>query len=291
MDPEATSVLIQSALQEGFLQCGSTCLVLGAAHGEELGLSNNQPTPGRIHFQGQKGLLYRGVPSKHGGFDYQLVVLASLVERFLTYFHRSPFRGHLKQMKTLLKILEVAWWSSVRTDIWSHVRSCHTCQQYRGSNTKPAGFLQTPEVSAPGEMFGVDFMVRNSVLMVVVDYCTKWVKLFSRQDAKTPKVCQILQSDVPTYLGSDRGPQFTSRCMGRDAETRHRLPSTDQPYGKGQPDSEDDDRLICRGPPSGLEPVVAGVPWDETSKVDWSDCSRGGRTWGYGQRQTGQVLQ
>lgn len=83
---------------------------------QELGLSNNQPTPGHRHVQGQQGFLYQG-------FNYQLV----------PYFH---------------KILEVAWWSSV-----------HRCMESRpGSNTKPAGFLQTPEVSAPGEMFGVDFM-------------------------------------------------------------------------------------------------------------------------------------
>lgn len=61
-------------------------------------------------------------------------------------------------MKTLLKILEVAWWPSVRKDVWDYVRSCQKCQPYKGTNEKPAGQLQQTDVEALGEMIGVDFM-------------------------------------------------------------------------------------------------------------------------------------
>ena len=80
--------------------------------------------------------------------------------------------------------------------------------QYKPSNEKPAGQLQTTEVKALGEMIGVDFMgplplskAQNSVLMVVVDYYTKWVELFALKDAKTPKVCQVLKNDIFTRWG------------------------------------------------------------------------------------------
>lgn len=199
---------------------------------QELSLTVCQPTPGRIHYQLQQGVLYRGVPSKYGGFNYQLVVPAVLSPEFLAYFHDSPFGGHLGRIKTLLKILEVAWWPTVRKDVWGHIRVCQTCQQYKGTNKKPAGQLQTTEVKQPGEMIGVDFMgpfplskARNSVLMVVVDYGSKWVELFALRDAKTPKVCQILKNEiftswgVPAYLVSDRGPQFTSQLMSSLCES------------------------------------------------------------------------
>ena len=170
---------------------------------EELRREDPRASPGRIHYQDQQGVLYRGVPSKYTGFNYQLVVPVKMVEEFLAYFHNSPFGGHLGRMKTLLRILEVAWWPSIRRDVWDHVRSCRKCQQYKATNERPAGQLQQTNVQTPGEMIGVDFMgplplskARNTMLMVVVDYYTKWVELFPMKDANTPRLCKILKDEV-----------------------------------------------------------------------------------------------
>uniref|UniRef100_A0AAR2JKP5 Integrase catalytic domain-containing protein n=1 Tax=Pygocentrus nattereri TaxID=42514 RepID=A0AAR2JKP5_PYGNA len=108
-------------------------------------------------------------------------------------------------------------------DVWKSVKECVTCQQYKSFNTKPAGLLQQTKVQQPGEMIGVDFMghlplshSRNTMLMVVVDYYSKWVELFPLKDAKAPWVCQILRDDiftrwgVPAHIVSDQGPQWTS---------------------------------------------------------------------------------
>lgn len=91
--------------------------------------------------------------------------------------------------------------------------------------------MQTAVVLTPGEMLGVDFMgpfpvskSRNTMLMVVVDYQSKWVELFPLRDAKMPKVVQILKNEiftcwgVPAFLVSDRGPQFTSQVMRKLCE-------------------------------------------------------------------------
>lgn len=178
---------------------------------------------GRVQYQEQQGVLYRGVPSKFGGYNYQLVVPELMTVQFLDYFHSSPFGGHLGRMKTLRRILEVAWWPTMRKDVWKYVKECQVCQLYKTPNVKPAGFLQQTEVNYPGEMVGVDFMgpfpmsrSRNTMLMVVVDYYTKWVELFPLRDAKTARISKILKDElftrwgVPAHIVSDRGPQWTS---------------------------------------------------------------------------------
>lgn len=83
------------------------------------------------------------------------VVCAAHASAKVSYFHISPFGGHLRGMRTLLKILEVAWWPTVHKYLRSRVRACLTCQQYKGSNVKPAGHLQTMDVKSPDDRSGL----------------------------------------------------------------------------------------------------------------------------------------
>ncbi len=77
----------------------------------------------------------------------------------------------------------------------------------------------------PGHMLGVDLMEpfprssqSHEYLMVVVDYCSKWVELYPLRSAKT-HIVNILIKEIftrwgaPTYLVSDRGPQFTAQLL------------------------------------------------------------------------------
>lgn len=153
----------------------------------------------------------------------QLFVPEKLRKQFLEYFHDSPLGGHLGRLKTLLCIMDVAYWPKVRNDVWAHIRNCLICQQYKPDCKKPAGLLQSTSVTEPREMLGIDLMGpfplskrRNQYLLVIVDYCSKWVETFPLRDSKTLKITNILRQEIflrwgtQKYLVSGRGPQFTS---------------------------------------------------------------------------------
>ncbi|KAL1269216.1 hypothetical protein QQF64_031505 [Cirrhinus molitorella] len=179
-----------------------------------------------ITFEDHQGVWYRK------GEKYQLVVPHSLIPDFLHYYQDNPLGGHLGRLKTLLKILEVAWWLSVRKDVWEYLKGCEVCQRYKSSNTKPSGFMQSSQVPTPGHTLGMDLMgpfptskKKNTYLFVLVDYYTKWVEMFPLRDAKTQKIVKILREEVftrwgvPKYLVSDRGPQFTSNVLAELCKT------------------------------------------------------------------------
>lgn len=130
------------------------------------------------------------------------------------------------RMKTLVRILEVAWWPEVWKDVWSYIKACPLCQQYKPSNTKPLGLLQPTDVPEPGYMLGMDFMrpfqkskKGNLFLFVTINNFTKWVEVFTLKDSKANRLCQILKDEVftrwgvPKYILSDQGSQFVSQLL------------------------------------------------------------------------------
>ncbi len=182
--------------------------------------------PSRIHYVIQNDYLFRCVPNKHQGETMQVIIPLTLREKFLQFAHTNPLSGHLGRMKTLRRLLNVVYWPEIRKDVWSFCTTCQTCQIHKPRISKLSGYLQSTPVVEPGHMLGVDLMgpfprssQSHKYLMVVVDYCSKWVELFPLRSAKTHIIVNILIKEIftrwgtPTYLVSDRGPQFTAQLL------------------------------------------------------------------------------
>lgn len=180
----------------------------------------------RIHYVDKNGVVFRSVPDGKKGQKLQIVIPAVFRETFLSYAHDNPMSGHLGKFKTLMRLLDFVYWSSIRTDVWRYCKVCTVCQQHKPTNQKTSGMLQSVPVSEPGYMMGIDLMgpfprssKQNEYLLVIVDYFSKWVEMFPMRVAKAPNIAKILIEEIftrwgtPTYLVSDRGKQFTSNLI------------------------------------------------------------------------------
>ncbi len=81
----------------------------------------------RITMINHQGVMYRRIQSEDGQHRLQLVVPKALIQRTLQSLHRRTTERHHGHLKTLLSILEVAWWPTVRKDVWQYVGSCGIC--------------------------------------------------------------------------------------------------------------------------------------------------------------------
>ncbi|XP_073808802.1 adenosylhomocysteinase isoform X1 [Danio rerio] len=180
----------------------------------------------RTHYICKNGVLFRSIPDSKEGQRLQVVIPEKLREVTLSYAHDSPLSGHLGRFKTLMRLLEFAYWPSIRTDVWEHCKICEKCQRYKPTNLKPAGDLQSVPIVEPGYMLGMDIMGpfprssrQNEYLLVIVDYFTKWVEVFPMRTAKSNTIVRILIEEIftrwgtPAFIVSDRGRQFTSNLL------------------------------------------------------------------------------
>ena len=104
------------------------------------------------------------------------------------------------------------------------LQSCHSCLQYKYSNQLSNSPLQmhivqelwhTIEIDIMG-LFPVTQRQKQYLLVVVVDYFTRWAELFPLRTTTFSGIVNLLVSqiicrwDCPTYILCDNGLQFIS---------------------------------------------------------------------------------
>lgn len=91
--------------------------------------------PSHVSFVRHKGVLYRRILARNQGERYQVVIPQALVLQVMGHFHQRPAGGHVGRLKTLMKVLKLAWWPSVRKDIGEYTTSCKACHPQKVQNT------------------------------------------------------------------------------------------------------------------------------------------------------------
>jgi hypothetical protein len=193
------------------------------------------------NFIQNEGIIYKLPPS---GVKIPFIP-SSLRQSVLQYFHDSPQSGHMGYRKTLERLLRRVFWFHLHDDVFSHVKSCHTCQLNKNPTTQPHGQLKSHVTQGPWDTLCIDFMGplpltknRNTQLLVVVDHFTKWVELFALPDAKADRLCRILEREVfcrwgsPKNILTDNAKNFTGPVLRKLCTTwnvNHKFTTTYHP--------------------------------------------------------------
>lgn len=126
----------------------------------------------------------------------QYVIPRKLVSEVLRAAHDNPLSGHFGARRTLLRARGQFFWASMSTDVRDWYRSCQTCCARRPKPSAPHHPANRQVVAAPLQRVALDILGPldpptergNRYIMVIVDYCTKWVEAMPMID-QTAQTC------------------------------------------------------------------------------------------------------
>ena len=157
---------------------------------------------------------------------HQLVIPKQMVNEVINSLHNSPTGGHLGMKKTLSKIRDRYFWHKMSDDVKHWCRTCDKCEARKAPNKTPKAALQKYVVGAPMERLAIDVMgplplsnKRNSYILVVGDYFTKWTDAIPMRNQTATTIAQKLVDrvitifGVPMQLHSDQGRSFESHVF------------------------------------------------------------------------------
>ena len=166
------------------------------------------------------------------GEKHLLVIPKTRQQKLLQWAHDHPTAGHGGQQKTLFRLSTRVFWESMRKDIFTYIKACAACQQFKYNNTPTSSPMQIHSVNEPWHTIGIDIMgpfpptTRNKrFLLVVVDYFTRWIEVFALRSTTSGDIADILNNEVfsrfglPRYMVSDNGPQFISNLFQSFCQT------------------------------------------------------------------------
>ena len=158
------------------------------------------------------------------GEGFRAAVPRDLREEILKMAHNHPTSGHMGRRRTSFRVRQRFIWPGMYQDIRAFCDACIPCQRrHRPSPAKRAPMV-TETTSMPFERIAVDVtemptsLKGNNCALVIMDYFSKYVRIYPMADQKTETILEGLLDwvhdfGVPDRLHSDQGRQFESRVF------------------------------------------------------------------------------
>lgn len=188
-------------------------------------------SPGKYpQFRLEGDVLYKyvkhDVPSLAEDADFWKIVVPKDRRRLLLRsYHDDETSGHIGSYKVYWKLHQRYTWPKMQADVVKYVRSCWVCAEHKPEQKAPAGLMgNRPKITKPWQMISIDFVGplprstrQNKYILVVTDYFSKYVVLFSLRSATSAALCRHMEEDiflvygVPQMIVCDNGVQMKSR--------------------------------------------------------------------------------
>lgn len=195
------------------------------------------------HYEMRNGVLYKKLDRKS-----LLFYVPTAMESHVLYRYHDEM-GHVGINKVTELIEKSYWFPQLRAKVKNHIENCLKCITFSNKSGRKEGYLHNiPKPDRPFEMLHIDHYGpingndHRKHLFVVVDACSKFVKLYPTKTTATKEVIKALREyfryySRPKYIVSDRGTSFTSGDFAKfmdENDIQHILIATGSPQANGQ---------------------------------------------------------
>lgn len=156
--------------------------------------------------------------------SWKMVIPETLQEKVLKECHDDPTAGHFGMKKTINRVRQRYYWTSLIKDVKEYVRKCETCAKHKVSQQPPSGLMgKQRHVTEPFEVVSMDLMgpfprsrSGNTMLLVVTCWFSKFALLYPLRNGKASNIVKIVEEEIYLLFGvpkvaiCDNGKQFVS---------------------------------------------------------------------------------
>lgn len=283
-EPAAVSVAVSQSVQERTLPpiaqaqaSDATLSALRRAHERK-----EKPRPaafagwGVLRKHWSKVRVMNGVIGIASGRQFQAAVPQTERAEIIRLAHDDPSSGHMGRRRTIARVKARFVWPGMNEDIRSFCASCTPCQRRYRPAPKRRAPMVTEVTSRPFQRIAMDITEMpvsrrgNRYVLVIMDYFSKFVRIFPMPNQKTETVMEALlhwvqELGVPERLHTDQGAQFESLMM-RELYQRlgiHKTRTT--PY---HPESDGMVERFMRTLKDMVSKYIdsQGLDWDESTR-------------------------
>ncbi|XP_015944154.1 uncharacterized protein LOC107469288 [Arachis duranensis] len=206
------------------------------------------------HFK-RKASLYTNIAGElyRRGFSQPLLRCLNEEEakEVMDEVHQGVCGNHIGGQALAAKIVRTGYyWSTMKRDCITIVKTCDKCQKHAAISTKPAEVLHSMEVSWPFHRWGLDILGPFPIapgqvkfLLVSIDYFSKWIEAQPLARITAEKAQSFIWKNIicrfriPREIITDNGRQFTDNKLGsflNNFNIQHYFSSVEHPQTNGQ---------------------------------------------------------